>query len=354
MPRALIIGGTGLVGRAAARRLLDTGWSVDVTGREASHLPSAIADATFTTADRDDAAALRRALGGGVDLLVDCVCYTAAQARLLLPLLDDVGSTVMISSKAVYVDDHGNHTNSPVAPHFDGPVTETQPTMTAGDGDFQTREGYGANKVAAENVLLDSGAPVTVLRPSKIHGAGALRPREWVFVKRALDRRPAVFLAARGAGIDHTTAALNLAALIEAVAAHPSRRVLNSADPDAPNALEISRAIARAVGHTWTEVLLDETGGDALGAHPWEARYPIVLDMTAAATIGYVPVGDYATTVIDEVDWLVQQVKAAGTSDGAGGVGLPAGLDAEFFDGYFDYPREDRYLADHHSDADAG
>ncbi len=342
MPRALIIGGTGLVGRAAARRLLDAGWSVDVTGRDASHLPSTIADATFIAADRDDAAALRRALGGGVDLLVDCICYTAAQARLLLPLMDDVGSTAMISSKAVYVDDDGNHTNSPVAPHFNGPVTESQPTMAPGDGDFQTREGYGANKVAAENVLLDSGARVSVLRPSKIHGAGALRPREWVFVKRALDRRPAVFLAARGAGVDHTTAAVNLAALIEAVAAQPGRRILNSADPDAPNALEISRAIAHAVGHTWSEVLLDEASGDALGAHPWEARYPIVLDMTAAAEIGYVPVGDYATTVVDEVEWLTREIRATGT----GGVRLPAGLDDEFFEGYFDYPREDRYLAD--------
>ena len=146
MPRALIIGGTGLVGRAAARRLLDAGWSVEVTGRDASHFPSAIAEATFTAADRDDTSALRRALGGGVDLLVDCVCYTAAQARLLLPLMADVGSSVMISSKAVYVDDHGNHTNSPVPPHFDGPVAETQPTMTAGDGDFQTREGYGVTR----------------------------------------------------------------------------------------------------------------------------------------------------------------------------------------------------------------
>ena len=353
MPRALIIGGTGLVGRAAARRLLDAGWSVEVTGRDASHFPSAIAEATFTAADRDDTSALRRALGGGVDLLVDCVCYTAAQARSLLPLMADVGSSVMISSKAVYVDDHGNHTNSPVPPHFDGPVAETQPTMTAGDGDFQTREGYGANKVAAENVLLDSGARVTVLRPSKIHGAGGLRPREWVFVKRVLDRRAAVFLADRGAGVDHTTAAVNLAALIEAAAAQPGRRILNSADPDAPSALEISRAIAHALGHTWTEVLLGETGGDALGTHPWEARYPIVLDMTAAAMIGYVPVGDYATTVADEVDWLVGQVTAAGTSEGAGDVRLPAGLDAEFFDGYFDYAREDRYLADRHGDGDA-
>ena len=152
---------------------------------------------------------------------------------------------------------------------------------------------------------LDSGFPVTVLRPSKIHGAGALRPREWVFVKRALDRRPAVFLARRGAGVDHTTAAMNLAALIEAVAAYPGRRIFNSADPDAPSALEISRAIAHALGHTWVEVLLDDADGDALGAHPWDAPYPIVLDMTAAAEIGYVPVGDYATTVVDEVEWLV-------------------------------------------------
>lgn len=325
-----------------------------MTGRDASHLPPAIADATFIVADRDDDTALRKALGDGVDLLVDCICYTADQAGSLLPLMADVGSTVMISSKAVYVDDHGHHTNSPVAPHFTGPVTESQPTMAAGGGDFQTREGYGANKVAAENVLLDSGAPVTVLRPSKIHGAGALRPREWVFVKRALDRRPAVLLADRGAGVDHTTAAVNLAALIESVAAQPGRRILNSADPDAPSALEISRAITHRLGHRWTEVLLDESGGDALGAHPWEARHPIVLDMTAAATIGYVPVGDYATTVIDEVDWLVAQVKATGIGDFAGGVRLPAGLDAEFFDGYFDYSREDQYLAVHRPDVDAG
>jgi nucleoside-diphosphate-sugar epimerase len=349
----LIIGGTGLVGRAAARRLLESGWRVDVTGRNPSHVPPGIADAGFIAADRDDAAALRNAFAGGTDLLVDCLCYTAEQARALLPFASDAGSTVMISSKAVYVDDHGNHTNSAVGPRFAGPVTETQPTMAPGDGDYQTREGYGANKVAAENVLLDSGAPVTVLRPSKIHGAGGSRPREWVFVKRALDRRHVVVLAHRGAGVDHTTAAVNLGALIEAVAARPGRRILNSADPDAPSGLDISRAVARALGHTWTEVLLDETGEDALGAHPWDARHPIVLDMTAAAQIGYVPVGDYATTVVDEIDWLVREVGTAGGGDD-GGVRLPVGFDEEFFEGYFDYDREDRYLADHGGAPGAG
>lgn len=329
MPRALILGGTGLVGRAAARRLLAAGWQVDVTGRDRAHLPADIAAAggTFVAVDRDDSDQLRAAFGDGADLLVDCICYTAADATRLLPLARNAGSTVMVSSKAVYVDDAGNHSNSDVAPSFAGPVRETQATVAPSDIDHRSREGYGANKVAAERVLLDSGCPVTVLRPSKIHGEGAAPPREWVYVKRVLDRRPAVFLAHRGAGGDHTTAAANIAALIETVAAKPGARILNSADPDAPNALEISRTIAKLLGHAWDEVLLDD---DSLGGHPWDKLPAFVLDLTAATELGYTPAGDYAATVAAEVDWLVS------------GGGAPA-PDDPFFVSYFDYAAEDRY-----------
>jgi nucleoside-diphosphate-sugar epimerase len=340
MPRALIVGGTGLIGRATARRLLAAGWHVDLTGRDPAHLPADIAAAggTFVAADRDDSDQLLTALGGGADLLVDCICYTAADATRLLPLVRDAGSTVMISSKAVYVDGAGHHSNSATAPHFEGPIREMQPTMAPGDADYRTREGYGANKVAAEQVLLDSGRPVTVLRPSKIHGSGALRPREWVFVKRVLDRRPAVLLARRGAGVDHPTAAANIAALIEVAAATPGRRILNSADPDAPSGLEISRTIARKLDHVWDEVLLDEGADETLGRHPWDAPHPIVLDMTAAIELGYVPAGDYATTVADEVEWLV-----SATRGGDGAENLPR-LDDAFFGPMLDYAAENRYL----------
>jgi nucleoside-diphosphate-sugar epimerase len=342
MPRALILGGTGLVGRAAARRLLSAGWQVDLTGRDPAHLPADIAAAggTFIAADRGDAAQLLAALREGAELLVDCICYTAEEARGLLPLVREAGSTVMISSKAVYVDDAGNHSNSDTAPNFDGPIRETQPTMAPSDADYTTREGYGANKVAAEQVLLDSGLPVTVLRPSKIHGSGARPAREWIFVKRVLDRRPTVFLAHRGAGVDHTTAAANIAALIEVVAAAPGRRVLNSADPDAPSALEISRTIARQLDHVWDEILLDDGADEGLGRHPWDAPYPIVLDLTAAAELGYTPVGDYAATVADEVAWLVSAARG-----GDGAASLP-GVDDPFFGPLFDYAAEDRYLLD--------
>ncbi len=311
MPRALIVGGTGVVGAATARRLLAAAWDVDLTGRNLAHVPRDLAEAgaTFVQADRQQPAQMRAAYGAGADLLVDCVCYTAADATRLLPLMRDAGATVMISSKAVYVDSAGNHANSETAPRFDGPVRENQPTVAAGGGDLTTPEGYGPNKVAAEQVCLDSGAPVTVLRPSKVHGPGGTRPREWVFVKRVLDGRPAVLLANRGGGVDHTTAAANLAALIETVAAKPGRRILNSADPYAPSALEIARMIAEHLGHEWEEVLLEPGAAGALGRHPWDVPHPIVLDTSAAVALGYEPVGGYAETVVDEIDWLVRAAR---------------------------------------------
>jgi len=341
MPRALIIGGTGMIGRAAAGRLLASGWQVDVTGRDPAHLPGPVAAAggRFIAADRGDAGELLAALGDGADLLVDCICYTTEDATRLLPLVREAGSTVVISSKAVYVDAAGNHSNSDDPPRFDGPIRETQPTLAPGDMDYNSREGYGANKVAAEQVLLDSGERVTVLRPSKVHGPGASRPREWVFVKRVLDRRPAVFLARRGAGVDHTTATANIAALVEAVAAQPGARILNSADPDAPSALEIARTIARQLGHEWEEVLLGDGAGEALGAHPWDARHPIVLDTTAALELRYEPAGDYVTTVAEEVEWLVSAARG-----GEGAELLPA-PDDEYFGPMLDYAAEDRHLS---------
>ena len=343
MPRALIIGGAGAIGRATARRLLTAGWQVDLTGRDPARLPTGIATAggRFLRADRDDPEQLRGALGDGADLLVDCLCYTAADATRLLPLVREAGSTVMISSKAVYVDGAGNHPNSATAPRFAGPILETQATVAPGGGDHDSREGYGANKIAAEQVLLDSGPPVTVLRPSKIHGPGAARPREWVFVRRVLDRRPAVFLAHRGAGVDHPTAAANIAALIEVVAARPGRRILNSSDPDAPSALEISRTIARQLGYVWDEVLLDDHPDEALGRHPWDAPHPIVLETSAAVELGYTPAGDYATTVFEEVEWLLAAARGGFEAES-----LPRPDDV-FFAPLLDYVAEDRYLAAH-------
>jgi nucleoside-diphosphate-sugar epimerase len=333
----VILGGTGVLGRATARRLLAAQWTVDLTGRDPGRMPEDLtaAGARFHAADRHDPAALARLLRDGADLLVDALCFTATDARELIPFLHDVASTVMFSSKAVYVDQEGRHSNSDSSPHFAVPIREDHPTMAPGNGDYNSREGYGPNKVAAEQVLLDSGLPVTVIRASKVHGEGAARPREWMFVKRVLDRRPAVFLAHRGEGTDHTTAAANTAALIERVAAVPGRRILNSADPDAPSGLDIARTVARHLNHTWNEILLDDDADLELGQHLWDARPPIILDTTASLELRYVPAGSYAQTVPAALDWLVEAARA----------GLAPTTDDPFFAPLLDYSAEDRYLS---------
>ena len=142
MPRALIVGGTGLIGRATARRLLAAGWQVDLTGRDPAHLPADIAASggTFVAGRARRPGSAPRAL-----LATAPTCSSTASAtppmtrRALLPLAHNAGSTVMISSKAVYVDGSGHHSNSETAPHFDGPIRETQPTMAPGDADYNSR-----------------------------------------------------------------------------------------------------------------------------------------------------------------------------------------------------------------------
>jgi nucleoside-diphosphate-sugar epimerase len=340
--RAFVIGGSGLVGRATSRRLLSAGWEVDVLGRDATRLPADLAQSgvRYFAADRADTAAVATAFGAGADLLVDCVCYTAGHATDLLPLAGNAASTVMISSKAVYVDAAGRHSNSDEPPRYDGPIHESQPTLAPGHMDFNSREGYGRNKVAAENVLLDSGLPVTVLRPSTIHGEGARPARTWYFVKRVLDHRPAVLLASGGRGVDHPSAAANIAALVETVATRPARRILNSADPDAPSGLEIARVVARHLDHEWQEVLLGEDADPALGSHPWNRTPPVVLDTTSATNLGYTPAGGFARTVSAEIDWLVALTRGTGRPQ------LPRYFADSYFDTLFDYAPEDRYLAD--------
>lgn len=158
-----------------------------------------------------------------------------------------------------------------------------------------------------------------------------------MFVKRVLGRRKAVLLAHQGRGVDHPSAAANIAALIETVAAKPGRRILNSADPDAPSGLEIARTIARHLDHEWQEILLDDSADPSLGWHPWNSMNPVVLDTSAALELGYTPGGDYAATVPEVIGWLT----STASSDPAN---LPPGYDSSYFADAFHYASEDAYL----------
>ena len=104
MPRAVLIGGTGLIGRAAARALAQDGWEVVAVSRSGT-LPEGLAELGVEAfaADRQDDAQLRAALGAGADVVYDSVAMNRAHGDQLNGLEGLVGSLVVISTASGYV-----------------------------------------------------------------------------------------------------------------------------------------------------------------------------------------------------------------------------------------------------------
>lgn len=302
--RAVILGGTGAIGGATALRLATAGWRVEVTGRDASSMPPELAQAgvQFHEIDRQDAAAHDHLIADGTDLVVDVTAYRAHDIRILLPALRRVPSTVVISTRAVYVDPDGHHINGDATAAFPVPIKEDNATLPPAPKEMDpfSREGYAPCKAAVEREALDSGLPVTVLRPSKVHGRWARDPRTHHLVRAMTEEAPAIEVAS-GDSIDHLTAAANTAALIERVGLSPGRRILNSADPDAPSALQIVARLAELTG--WQGKLVPVEVSTGRGEHPWMAPHPIVLDTRASLALGYEPVGLGLDLLEDEVTW---------------------------------------------------
>ena len=339
MPRrAVVLGGTGLVGSAAARRLADHGWEVTAAARGEREVPAGLEErARLVRVDRADSAALRTLLDGGADVLVDTVAFGREDADQLIQLRDLYGSLVVISSAAVYADETGRGwegaTGPDDFPQFRVPILERSPTVEPGQG------GYASGKVELERALLAvQGLRTTVIRPGAVYGPGDQASREWFFVKRALDGRPSVLLAYRGSSIFHPTSTHNLAELVRLAAERPGPRILNCGDPDPPAVLEIGRAIGSSLDHEFVEVLIPGPPDGVLGDHPWGTPRPFILDMNEAEiALGYRPITRYERAVGETCRWLVDA-----TRDRDWRELFPK--EAQFYGKLFDYEAEDRFL----------
>lgn len=326
MPRAVLIGGTGMIGRAAARNLAEHGWDVVVVSRTGT-LPGGLAElgVESVVADRADDAQLRAALAGGADAVLDTVAFTREHGEQLNRLEGLAGSLVVISSASVYADDEGRALDGEgELPHMPVPILETQRTADPGDRTYSTR------KAELEQTLLEGPMPSTLLRACAIHGPGAKHPREIFFVKRAVDGRRRVAIAWNGESRFHTTSVANLAELIRLAATTPEDRALNAGDPDPPTTLEICRAIGDALGHEFEPVLLAADEYD----NPWAGERPFVVSMEKAEQeLGYRPVTTYPEAVRETSAWLVGELEDGRNWDGT------------YLEGMLDYAAEDAVLA---------
>ena len=285
--------------------------------------------------DRADEKALRDAVGDGADVLVDFVAFEREHAEQLLSLSGLVGSLVVLSTASVYTDGEGRtleEAKTPAEfPRYPVPIRERQPTVVPGGATYSTK------KAAIERVFLDQDAlPATLIRAGAIYGPGG-SVREWYFVKRVLDRRQCVILGDRGRSRFHPISTENLAELIWLAAERPGRRVLNAGDPGPPTVLEISRAVAAALDHEWTEVLLPTLGEPC--ETPWSCPRPVVLDMTEAAfEVGYRPVTTYERSVRATCEWLVEATRERPWEE------LMPRM-AEYMQDSFKYDAEDEFLS---------
>lgn len=325
-PRAFVVGGTGQIGRAVALRLANAGWDVTIAARTRDRLTADLEDAVkFVTLDRSEGLAI----DGDFEALVDVIPYSDADAQQLLALAGRVGTIAAISSCSVYMDDAGRTldeaTSVATLPRYPIPVRETQSTVPPGP---QT---YSTGKAAVEKVLLEQDfVPATVVRPVAVYGPWGEFTREQHFVRRALDGRSFVVLPHRGANIFHPTSVENIAELVRLSVELPGTRVFNCGDPDPPTILEISRAVAAAVGHSWTECLLPGDAVDGVGRTPWGRTFaPLVVDMTEAEReVGYRPAVTYEEAVVATCRWVVDEQPALG----------------DYMETFFDYEAEDAFL----------
>jgi nucleoside-diphosphate-sugar epimerase len=154
---ALLIGGTGLLGRGIHAELSAAGWRVSNVTRGAG-LPAGFHDSII--ADRAVSGALAAALHGrAYDLVVDCAVYAAADAaEAVRALAGRCGHYIFVGTDFVYAA-------TPRAPRH---LTEDAPKNHALP--------YAAEKLAAEEILRQAHSaqafPATMLRPPHILGAG--------------------------------------------------------------------------------------------------------------------------------------------------------------------------------------
>lgn len=284
MAAALLVGGTGFMGRHVARRLIADGHHVAVLSRGRRE---PVPGTEVLTADRADHAAMAALLAGRrFDLTVDFGIFDAADLDWLSPLpLASLGRFVMISTGQVYLVAEGG-----TPPYAESDASRPAMAEPARDSSDHGAWSYGIGKRRAEaamRALGERGLEGVALRLPIVQGEGDGSLRLWAYLERMLDGGPLVLPD----GGRRPVRFLDVADLAQAVAhiaaSPPEHDAYNLAQPDILPLRVFLEQVARAAGipACFVEASWEECRAVGLREFllPYAGKWASVLDPARAA-----------------------------------------------------------------------
>jgi nucleoside-diphosphate-sugar epimerase len=304
MSRIAVIGATGHVGTYLVPRLVRAGHEVIALSRgerEPYHAAPEWNAVQRLNVERDD---VERIASLGADVVVDMVCYTAAQAQELVDALRP-SKPLLLHCGTIWV--HG--------PARVVPVTEDEPRTAYG--------AYGVGKMEAERLLwretIAGGVPTVILHPGHISGpgwpvitpAGNLDPDVW----RRLATGEPLPLPDLGLGVLHHVHADDVAQAFERALTRPAA-IGSSFHVVAEQAMTL-RGLAEGVARWFArEAKIDyvdwaEFERRAGSEHAEITRAHVGRSITASiersrAVLGYAPRYGALEALHESVRWLAQ------------------------------------------------
>jgi nucleoside-diphosphate-sugar epimerase len=207
-PRAVVLGGSRMLGRNVVAQAVAAGWEVTVLNRGSTPPGGFPPGVAHVRADRADRVAMQSLAASEPDVVVDLSSYEPEHVEVAFDAFAGrCGSYLLMSSGSVYVP-------QPMLPW--GEDVPIGPTALWGE--------YGRKKVENEQLAQRwaDRVPITVLRPPYILGAGD-HMRRLEFILQRLTAGATVFLPDTGTACIQFAAATDVAAAcIHLASARPS------------------------------------------------------------------------------------------------------------------------------------
>jgi nucleoside-diphosphate-sugar epimerase len=309
----LIIGGTRFMGPVVVKALVEFGHSVTVfhRGETECTLPDSVRQ---LNGDRDELGRFNSEFESfQPDLILDMILLTKKQARLLVDVMTGISKRLVVISSADVYGNYGRLRGDLAETYIDGKLSESSPlrknkypyrNQAKVENDFR----YWYDKTLVEQAITSQNElPSTILRLPIVYGPNDPQHRFRDYVRRMIDKRPAILLDEQKAdwritrGYRDNCAAAIVAAVRNEKA---SSQVFNAGEKSALTERQWIEKIAKIIGWKGKIVTLPN---DELPEHlqsPLNWKCHLETDTSRLRTeLGFIDPVDFDAGLYTTIDW---------------------------------------------------